>query len=227
MFVADKTRPTGVMQSWRIILLAATLSIAVVTLYRLACCTRCDRVTPYVPLNDTSQYRLPPLPLDGRLVDLDDFRFLTDNDCNGSSPFVLALVHSAPRNTYSRDVIRRTWGRSVRVLFLIGETDVPLEAEERRHNDLIRGSFVDSYRNLTYKHTMGLKWISSKCPGARYILKTDDDVFVNADELNRWLLGVSPHGAKNLIACNVERTALVKRSFRSKWRVTLEEYPGR
>lgn len=39
--------------------------------------------------------------------------------------------------------------------------------------------FQDSYHNLTLKTVMGLKWMSIFCPHAKFILKTDDDIYVN------------------------------------------------
>ena len=39
--------------------------------------------------------------------------------------------------------------------------------------------FQDTYQNLTIKTVMGLKWMSIFCPKAKYVLKTDDDIFVN------------------------------------------------
>ena len=40
-------------------------------------------------------------------------------------------------------------------------------------------AFQDSYHNLTLKTVMGLKWMSIFCPHAKFILKTDDDIYVN------------------------------------------------
>ena len=38
-----------------------------------------------------------------------------------------------------------------------------LVEEHRRHGDILQGSFVDTYRNLTYKNIMGKLWASSAC----------------------------------------------------------------
>lgn len=54
-----------------------------------------------------------------------------------------------------------------------------IDDEEATYNDIIQGNFVDSYHNLTYKHTMALKWFSENCPHVKYLFKIDDDVFVN------------------------------------------------
>jgi hypothetical protein len=43
---------------------------------------------------------------------------------------------------------------------------------------------------MTYKHIMALKWVVYFCPGVRYVLKTDDDTFVNTPVLIRALAQV-------------------------------------
>ena len=63
--------------------------------------------------------------------------------------------------------------------------------------------------------------------GAKYILKLDDDVFVNIPAVLDFLKhNLSPWGARRLILCD-PLSAKVKRSYRSKWRVSPREYPGR
>ena len=51
--------------------------------------------------------------------------------------------------------------------------------EYRTHGDIIQEDFVDSYMNLTLKTIMGIKWAQNYCSKASFILKTDDDIFVN------------------------------------------------
>jgi len=88
--------------------------------------------------------------------------------------------------------IRETWGDTrlyapqhiVQLVFLVGvsvETLVPdaLLMESDAYGDIIQEDFLDAYRNLTYKGIMGLKWVSTYCQQARFLLKTDDDIFVN------------------------------------------------
>ncbi|XP_075229820.1 beta-1,3-galactosyltransferase 5 [Lycorma delicatula] len=178
---------------------------------------------------------LPPDDLH-QLIDLNNFTF-TMNDpaalCNVSNtPLVLAVVHSTPKHFSNRKAIRKTWGRDINVVFLVGETDnitqQLLNDENSKHNDIIQGSFIDAYRNLTYKHVMGLKWLTYYCRTARYILKLDDDVFVNSRNLNDLLVRqLSPLGARRLILCKLLPSSVAKRTYRSKWRVTPAEYPGR
>ncbi|KAF5288255.1 hypothetical protein FQA39_LY04023, partial [Lamprigera yunnana] len=149
---------------------------------------------------------------------------------------LLILIHSAPKNYDRRKSIRETWGSKrdrIAVFFMLGtvkETLVQnkLEDENESHNDIIQGSFLDIYRNMTYKHVMTLKYAVYHCPQAKYILKTDDDVFVNIPTMLDFLtLDLSPNGAKNLLSCTKQTNAPVKRTYRSKWRVSFSDYKGR
>ena len=107
--------------------------------------------------------------------------------------FLLVYVHSGVTHFDRRELIRRTWGNvscfeiAVRLVFVIGmpNTDDAVDvqrlvaAEWRRHGDLVQEDFVDSYLNMTYKAVAALKWISNSCRHARFVLKADDDIFVN------------------------------------------------
>lgn len=171
-----------------------------------------------------------------KLIDIKNFTFLTNPQPCEEYPaglLLLIIVSSNPSNYENRMVIRNTWGKAVdstRMVFLLGETDnttnihhIMLESKE--HGDIVQGSFTDAYRNMTYKHVMGLKWVAHHCPMAKYILKTDDDVVLNSREMRRFLAKeLSPWGARGLIACQVLEHAEAQRNERSKWKVTTAEY---
>ena len=130
---------------------------------------------------------------------------------DASSLKYIVYLHSAPGNSERRDLVRQTWGnrrllkdKNSRVVFLLGlpkdnETQQKLRAEFAQHGDIVQGNFHDAYRNLTLKGIMGLKWISTYCAQAQYVLKSDDDAFVNIFSL----LGVMDGNTdkKRLIAC--------------------------
>ncbi|KAM5263117.1 beta-1,3-galactosyltransferase 4 [Ctenodactylus gundi] len=111
----------------------------------------------------------------------------------GAPLFLLVLVCTAPENLNQRNAIRASWGglrqargRRVRTLFLLGEPGTSqndLAREAAGHGDILQAAFQDTYRNLTLKTLIGLNWANRYCPTARYILKTDDDVYVNIPEL--------------------------------------------
>lgn len=64
--------------------------------------------------------------------------------------------------------------------------------ENRQYNDIIQEKFHDTYNNLTLKSVMMLKWVTSNCAQAKYLMKTDDDMFVNIPALLKTLQPRSP-----------------------------------
>ncbi|KAM4640887.1 beta-1,3-galactosyltransferase 4-like isoform 1-T2 [Discoglossus pictus] len=113
------------------------------------------------------------------------------------SPFLLILVSTAPSHQEHRDAIRQTWGghshsSAILTLFVLGiphspEQQLALKQEAEFHGDIIQANFTDTYRNLTLKTLAGLAWASQKCNGTRYLLKADDDVYVNTVALTKFL----------------------------------------
>ncbi|KAI5634878.1 galactosyltransferase domain-containing protein [Phthorimaea operculella] len=142
----------------------------------------------------------------------------------------MVVIFSALRNTRNRAAIRETWGKQwdcVKVVYLVGTTDDPevnqmIQEENVEHRDIIQGNFVDTYRNLTYKHVMALKWAAYNCPKAKYVVKTDDDLVVNTTRLYE-VLKAKRFGDQNFTACGIIYHAPVLRTY-SKWSVTREEY---
>lgn len=196
-----------------------------------------------------------------KLIDLNNFKFITNqNSCSRNKshqPLVIILVHSAPENFSKRRTIRRTWGgrdeRSYLIFLLGAVTSATLNErivkENAFHADIVQGNFVDSYRNMTYKHVMGLKWFTYTCKKATFVLKTDDDVLVNSpflyeslqtffslptDELtsstahsNNTYSSSLKLAANKLILCDKIVNSKVKRTYRSKWRVSYDEFIGK
>ena len=44
---------------------------------------------------------------------------------------------------------------------------------------IVQGNFLDSYKNLTYKTVLGHKWVSSFCAQAEFVMKADDDIYLD------------------------------------------------
>lgn len=172
-----------------------------------------------------------------QLIDINNFTFkINPQPCKNyeAGLLLMVIVSSNPNNYENRKVIRNTWGKNLdttKVVFLIGEPENitvynKVLEESNQYGDIVQGNFVDVYRNMTYKHVMGLKWVVHHCPTAKYVLKTDDDVLVNSHEMRHFLAKeLSPWGARDLIVCQVLEHALAQRAERSKWKVTTEEYP--
>ncbi|NXR67146.1 B3G5B glucosaminyltransferase, partial [Rhadina sibilatrix] len=62
-----------------------------------------------------------------------------------------------------------------------------LLAESRQHGDILQGDFGDTYANLTLKTLLLLRWARACCGGAPFLLKADDDVFVNVPAVATYL----------------------------------------
>ncbi|XP_075152150.1 uncharacterized protein LOC142226142 [Haematobia irritans] len=115
----------------------------------------------------------------------------------GNKLKLLILITSAQTHTEARLAIRQTWGhfgtrRDVSTAFVLGRTtnatiSEALTQENMIYGDLIRGHFIDSYNNLTLKTLSSLEWVDQHCPKTKYILKTDDDMFINVPKLLQFL----------------------------------------
>ncbi|XP_021710734.1 uncharacterized protein LOC5568339 isoform X1 [Aedes aegypti] len=72
----------------------------------------------------------------------------------------------------------------------LDELQARIVNESEIYGDIIQESFIDSYNNLTLKTIMMLKWVTNNCDGrVKYIMKCDDDTFVNVPNLLHVLLG--------------------------------------
>lgn len=106
---------------------------------------------------------------------------------------LLILITSAPMNRDQRLAIRQIWSDyasqcDIVIAFVLGATNYQsvedmLDIESNMYNDIIRGRFMDSYNNLTLKSIKMLEWMDTYCSHAKYVLKTDDDMFINIPRL--------------------------------------------
>ncbi|KAG8431614.1 hypothetical protein GDO86_017969 [Hymenochirus boettgeri] len=148
---------------------------------------------------------------------------------------VLILVTSHPAHSKHRTAIRKSWAipdkmaaYHFQVVFLIGRTTEPelewrIHKEQVAHGDILMGNYIDTYRNLTLKVIHGLKWAADKCQ-PQYILKTDDDCFVNTGRLA--ILLSQSHHLKGLYvgsAFSKDKRSVI-RDPASKWYVSHQDY---
>ena len=87
-------------------------------------------------------------------------------------------------------------------------------------NDILQFDMVDSYRNLTRKILLALQWVISSCKNVQYILKVDQDIFVNVPLLLSFL---KHHGKKNSIYGHIYHGGPVQRDGR--WAASKSVYP--
>lgn len=123
--------------------------------------------------------------------------------CSDQEVFLLVLVCSSPENRTRRNVIRQTWGNvtdtggyAVLTLFALGKpasvaAQLEINEESQKHRDIIEGSFIDSPETQTQKMLMIVEWTVTFCPRARYILKTDEEMFVGIPSLAGYLLSLT------------------------------------
>ncbi|XP_015520626.1 beta-1,3-galactosyltransferase 1 isoform X1 [Neodiprion pinetum] len=144
-------------------------------------------------------------------------------------PILIIVVCSSVSNQKARDAIRDTWANktilenynaTVEVAFLVGESsndtlNENIENESLQYKDIIQEKFQDSYNNLTIKSIMMLKWVTLNCGQAKYLMKTDDDMFVNVPVLIR-LLQARPKANGALMGSLICRAKPITDS-KNKW----------
>jgi len=133
--------------------------------------------------------------------------------------------------------IRSTWTKTnsqdfrVQLVFLLGKSpslaaQVQIERENNEFNDIVQGDFVDSYRNLSYKSIMANTWVSHFCRQAEFVLKVDDDMFVDMYELfvfTRQFLKTNPYINSSFLVCPVAQGGSPNRDPNTKWYVSYED----
>lgn len=110
-------------------------------------------------------------------------------------------------------------------------TQTQLQNEQQRFGDLLQGNFVENYRNLSYKHIMGLQWSALNCPKARFIIKIDDDIIYDIFHVKRYLDALELENPKltsssELLAGYILDSKPVIRNQANKWFVSPQEYSG-
>lgn len=151
-------------------------------------------------------------------------------------PSIIIFIPSSPSNFKSRNIVRRTWMSAskhntgaIRYVFILGlSSDDTINANVRgefwKEKDITVFSFLDTYRNLTYKSVMGYKWATQFCSDVEFVMKADDDIYLNIPGLLKTL-----SEAGSLLSdrvggiCNAN--AMRMRDNSSKWHVSTSEYP--
>lgn len=158
------------------------------------------------------------------------------------TPFLLLVVKSLIPHFDRRQAIRETWGRAgvlanrtVVTVFLLGNT-LPLDNfpdllgmlghEAKLHNDLLQWDYRDSFFNLTLKEVLFLEWFSKHCPQAQYVLKGDDDVFVNTLRVIDLLEDLPDNKAKDLFIGDVISNAGPHRNQELKYFIPESVFVG-
>ena len=148
---------------------------------------------------------------------------------------LLLMIFSQPMHVQRRQYIRVTWAKtfhgngsnSVSHVFLLGisgERDEAARQEAKKYGDILLGDFRDSYLNLTLKAIMGYNWFNSNCSNVDFLMKTDDDMYVNTAALVTALQTKTLNWQMKMIGYCLGYYP-VKRDLNKKWAMPWDEYP--
>ncbi|XP_039297595.1 beta-1,3-galactosyltransferase 5 [Nilaparvata lugens] len=150
---------------------------------------------------------------------------------------LLVAITSAPQHQEARMAIRQTWGHygqrsDISIGFLLGlsspvqanahSVDANVRAEADLYGDIIRSRFIDSYDNLTLKTVSLTEWVDNFCTKVQFVLKTDDDMFIN---IPRLLVFINEHSnQKRIIYGRLAKKWKPIRNIRSKYFVSARQF---
>ncbi|XP_076828061.1 beta-1,3-galactosyltransferase 2-like [Brachyhypopomus gauderio] len=177
------------------------------------------------------------------ILRVEPYRYVINeaDKCLDRDPFLVLLVTVEPHNVEARDAIRKTWGNESLTgapafvcLFLLGVSGGTLDSQVQRdikeesglHHDIIQQEYADTYHNLTIKTLMGMNWVATYCPGARYVMKTDSDMFVNTEYLIQKLLKPIVPPRQRYFTGYLMRGYTPNRNKDNKWYMPPELYPS-
>ena len=154
-------------------------------------------------------------------------------NCSQEHLKLLVLVTSNISNFERRETIRRTWGKRLnghsnnnfRTFFILSkspdkETMFAMQKESTKHGDIILCDFFEDFYQLSHKVEAAFEWAHKYC-SYNYLLKSDDDVYVNLSRLFE-LLDNNATPKKNLYLGYQHQQPHVSRF--GKYKVELNEY---
>ncbi|XP_060663085.1 beta-1,3-galactosyltransferase brn [Drosophila nasuta] len=196
---------------------------------------------------DENRVITPSAP--GALLNLSNFEYLLASDvCRRAERELLAVLivtsyagHDALRAAHRQAIPQSKLAEmGLQRVFLLAAlpprekfvTQPQLASEQTRFGDLLQGNFVEDYRNLSYKHVMGLRWAANECGSGRskFIIKLDDDIIYDVFHLRRYLESLEVDApalatSSTLLAGYVLDAKPPIRNQANKWYVTRQEYP--
>ncbi|KAM4675855.1 beta-1,3-galactosyltransferase 2-like [Discoglossus pictus] len=160
--------------------------------------------------------------------------------CQNRIPFLVILVVGTCCDVATRIAIRKTWGNesnyedvAVATIFLVGMSPIAtdaaqklLEEENALYGDIVQQDFLDTYYNLTLKSLMGMEWVAKYCPSASYVMKIDNDMFLNVEYLVHHVLRPKLPVHNNYFSGYIVSNTGPLRSKAYKWYVPKEVYPN-
>ncbi|XP_046638220.1 beta-1,3-galactosyltransferase 5-like [Daphnia pulicaria] len=151
---------------------------------------------------------------------------------------VFIAVISAPNNFEKRKMIRQTWKNHLKMEsdkgllvtagfgFIVGltannVTQAKIEEESKLYGDIIQIGVSDFYRNLSSKVAGLFNWLYRHCSKVDFLLKVDDDVYVNVRNLTHFL---KLYYQLNISVFGSYPSAFIPNRD-GKWDISFEEWP--
>ena len=152
-------------------------------------------------INDVSSFHYP--------IDTGKCKKKSSNKFVNTKSLFIGII-SAPGNFEQRNDIRRTWLLHfkdqqyhrhlidlVGFCFFLGTTsdsDIQngIEQEAALHKDIIQVDMMDGYFKVSKKDAALLNWIKNNCSRVDFVLKVDDDVYLNIRNLATTIEQISP-----------------------------------
>lgn len=152
--------------------------------------------------------------------------------CSVKNLRLVIVIPSAPSRKDARLAIRNTWGHfaskpDVALFFIIGKVankqlQQQIEEERKTYNDILQLKFIDSQANSILKSIALLKWVRNYCSQADYLLKTEDNVFINIPRLFIYMSNRDPK--KNAIYGRIHNNWKTVRNKKSYYYLPKSEY---
>lgn len=125
--------------------------------------------------------------------DLNQYIIDHSKTCANQSIDLLIIVISKPENYQTRDAIRRTWlskkiqqihsSMIIKYFFLLDFNDKLTHSIERENDlfqDIIQVDLPEQYTLVTNRVISIFEWSFRFCRTAKFLFKTDDDIFINS-----------------------------------------------
>ncbi|XP_060069817.1 uncharacterized protein LOC132549866 [Ylistrum balloti] len=164
---------------------------------------------------------------------------ISNSVCKNSTVDILIYSLSSWNNFHQRIAMRESWAGTntftdiqIKTVFFLGRPptaadQTQIESENEKYGDIVEGDFLDGRTKISMKSLLALQWINDNCLHAKYIIKADDDMFVNIFYVIEF--AVSEIFTENkVIMCHVRpnNTNVIVRNRNSRWYIPDNILPG-
>ena len=193
--------------------------------------------------SDSSQYRdMTGRTFVGSLIDMEIYRQKPNvyDKCRHHKFNLLICVPVKRDMVNERKAIRQTWGSDFgedgwtsNLVFFVGfgprnekeYVQKNLNKESDLYDDIVEGSYLDTYKNLTLKSLAIAEFASKFCSNSDFLLKADTDTYVNIPLLLSTLRNLTlVRNFKPFVIGYEHRDAHPQRQKTAKWYISKKSY---